>query len=81
LLHRPHAARLQALLWNVREIGDTWRLRRLAQQGRTLPDRVAIAPFLNNWFPPQRLGGLRRRAVHGTAREALPDDRVVPRRR
>jgi GT2 family glycosyltransferase len=81
LLHRPHAARLQALLWNVREIGDTWRLRRLAQQGRTLPDRVAIAPFLNNWFPPRRLGGLRRRAVHGTAREALPDDRVVPRRR
>jgi GT2 family glycosyltransferase len=77
----PRAAKLRALAWNAARLGETLALRRATQQLRVLPDGKVFAHGSMRWFPPSRLGGLRRRAVHGqtgpsASRAAPADDRV-----
>ena len=77
LLHRPHGARFQALIWNFSHIRDSWRQRRLAQNARTLPDSRVLRLISWRPFPPRRLKGLRRRPVGGSRADAASaDDRV-----
>ncbi len=81
ILHRPHAARFRALIWNVAHITDSWRLRRLAQDARTVPDRRVLRLISWRPFPPRRLKRLRRRPVDGSRIVATSaDDRVSTKR-
>jgi GT2 family glycosyltransferase len=77
-LHPPRWARLKALLWNVANIRQTWRLRREVLAQRTVPEARIAALLEKRMFPPTRLHGLRRRVVPGAAVEQGADDRVVP---
>jgi GT2 family glycosyltransferase len=77
-LHRPRAARLRALLWNVMNLPGTLALRRHAQALRRRPDREAFALMAERWFPAQRLAGLRRRPVGAIVAGQAADDRTAP---
>jgi len=76
IVHRPRQARLRALVWNLRHVGETWRLRQKTWECATRPNRAVMALLSSRWFPPKRLAGLRRRPVRGTAIAITPDDRV-----
>ena len=74
-LHRPRAARLRGLWWNLVNAADTWRLRRHAQALRRVPDRAALAPGGTAWLPPTRLRGRRRRIMPDFIAQPAADDR------
>lgn len=75
-LHRPRAPRLRSIMWNLRMLGETWHLRRITQRARRVPDREALALLAPRLFPPERLGGNRRRPMRGSIAVRQPDDRV-----
>jgi GT2 family glycosyltransferase len=85
LLRGQRGARLRALLWNLRELPVTWRLRQQTQAQRRIGDSDVFAVTSGRWFPPTPLGRRRRRdsgsvpattpATRATA-TWRPDDRV-----
>ncbi len=77
VLHDPRGARLRALAWNLRYLPDTLRARAAIQARRTVPHREAFRLMQARWFPPTRLGGLRRRPVGGIAVGPVADDRTA----
>lgn len=77
LLHVPRRTRMRGLVWNIRNLPDTLRARAVVQTRRTVPYAEAFRLFETRWFPPTRLGGLRRRAVEGIAVGNVADDRAA----
>ena len=83
VLRGPRLAKLQALAWNLRNLRDTVRARGRTQSRRKLSDSAIFSLSSGRMFPPQRLGGLRRRRT-GAARllgrdqgsASVRDDRV-----
>jgi hypothetical protein len=82
LARQQRGAKWRALVWNWRQRRATWALRGQLQAQRRCDDAVIFASGSGRWFPPRRLGGLRRRAVPGApqAVQAMArgstDDRV-----
>lgn len=80
LLRRPRGAKLKALGWNLRKLGETLSLRRRTQSLRRVDDRWIFALGEGRWFPHTRLAGKRRRSVEGAVTDLSagrqPDDRV-----
>jgi len=82
VLRAPRRAKLSALTWNVSHLAETLALRRAVQRSRVVDDSVVFGRGSRRWFPPTRLAGRRRRAVHGPnaqssqIRRADADDRV-----
>ena len=63
---RPlRGAKLRALAWNMKHLGETFVLRNVIQRKRSVSDLRIFAQGTNSWFPPTRLGGRRRRSVDG----------------
>ena len=82
LLRAPRKPKLDALVWVLRTLRATLRLRRAIQKRRTVPDAAIFALGSRRWLPPTRLAGRRRRPLEGmtsvaNVREgAAMDDRV-----
>lgn len=82
LLRDSRWAKLRALGWNIRMIGDTWSQRRRVQGSRSVPDKRIFALGSRRYFPPVPLRGQRRRPVGdadvktSTVRRGQRDDRV-----
>jgi len=77
LLHAPKGARLRGLAWNIRNLPDTLRARAMVQARRTVPHSAAFRLTQARWFPPRRLGALRRRPVEGIVVGNVADDRAA----
>jgi GT2 family glycosyltransferase len=82
VLRAPRAPKLRALAWNLAQWRSTLALRKAVQLQRRCSDREIFASSSGRWFPPTRLGGLRRRPTAGAAAAAgalarpRVDDRV-----
>lgn len=76
-LHFPRRTRLRGFLWNIRNLPDTLRARAAVQARRTVPHARAFRLMETRWFPPTRLGALRRRPVEGIVVGNVADDRAA----
>lgn len=77
LIHFPKGPRMRGLTWNIRNLPDTLRARAAVQARRTVPHREAFRLMERRWFPPTRLGALRRRPVDGIVVGNVADDRAA----
>ncbi|MBW6396775.1 glycosyltransferase family 2 protein [Roseomonas sp. HJA6] len=77
VLHVPKRTRLRGFVWNLRNLPDTLRARAAVQARRTVPHGQAFRLMETRWFPPTRLGGLRRRPVEGIVVGNVADDRAA----
>ncbi|MEJ2754835.1 MAG: glycosyltransferase family 2 protein, partial [Gammaproteobacteria bacterium] len=59
----PRKPKLKALLWNVRYLPETWKLRKIVQSSRRRSDRDLLPWRHCRWFPPEPLAGQARRTV------------------
>jgi hypothetical protein len=64
VLRVPRSARASALLWNLRHLRETMRLRREVQAQRKVSDRQISPLFARNWFAPQSLTARMEGNVH-----------------
>lgn len=82
ILRGARVAKARALLWNLRVLPETLRMRRAVQALRKVEDPRIASMLAPRWFPARPLAGQRRRAadpnVTSTAHafEAIRDDRV-----
>lgn len=76
----PRGPKLNAVLWNVLNLGSTFRARRAIQATRRRSDGEFAQLFTQTWLPPTRLAGRRRRPAEksDTVLPVAPahDDRV-----
>jgi GT2 family glycosyltransferase len=81
LLRGYPLVKLRALVWNVTELKETFRRRKIIQSQRAIEDSVIAAYGDKRWFPPTPLGGQRRRSAGDDYDQVSPistqaDDRV-----
>jgi len=78
LVRRFRLAKLKALLWNLRMLPDTLRVRRAVQATRRRSDDELAKLFSRSWFPPTPLAGKRRRPFP-EGRDSSPGNKAIAR--
>ena len=62
-LRGPRGAKLRAVAWNARHLGETLAMRRAIQVKRVVADSKVFDRGSRRWLPPTALGGRRRRPL------------------
>ncbi len=78
-LRPPRGAKVRALMWNLRNLLETLRLRERTQRGRRRSDRALAPLFSRRAFPPERLAarlGRRRAQAPPPSPGGASEDRV-----
>ena len=83
VMRGPRAAKLRAIIWNIRKLPETIKLRKQIQSLRKTADTSIFRLGEGRWFPPSTLAGQRRRQPEGVVADRASvtnahktDDRV-----